>query len=73
MVTEYRLTNTIGTKVNRYRLYVNLVTEAPVYYEMYGYDSLLGSHFDIYKIEYSDYQTSFGDDVFDTPLAGIHS
>lgn len=28
----------------------------PIRYEMLGYDSLLGSHFDKYEIVYSDYR-----------------
>ena len=35
-------------------------------YEMYGYDSLLGSHFDKYYVDYTDYNGSatFNDTVF---------
>ncbi len=67
---EWRYTSTVGTKVNRYLLYVAKDTRIPLYYEMYGYDSLLGSHFDIYKIKYNIYKTEFPDAVFQTAFFG---
>jgi C1A family cysteine protease len=41
-----------GDKKNTYTMYVNSVTGEPLYYEMIGYDSLLGSHYDKYYVEY---------------------
>ena len=43
-------------KVNTYTMYVS-VTEPPdpVHYEMFGYDTLLGSHYDKYEVDYADY------------------
>ena len=43
-------------KVNTYTMYAS-VTESPdpVHYEMRGYDTLLGSHYDKYEIDYADY------------------
>ena len=43
-------------KVNTYTMYVS-VTESPdpVHYEMFGYDTLLGSHYDKYEVDYADY------------------
>ena len=32
-----------------------LITKHPVHYEMFGYDSLIGSHFDKYTIDYYNY------------------
>ena len=58
-------------KYNVYTLYARTGTFVPVYYEMMGYDSLLGSHFDEYKILYNLFAEEFPDDVFDKPLAGM--
>eukprot|EP00794_Sanderia_malayensis_P004738 gene4738-5361_t len=70
-VEDWRFTKTIGTKVNRYQFYVTQDKRTPVYYEMYGYDTLLGSHFDIYKIYYTEYIIDFPDTVFDTAFQGL--
>ena len=47
-----------GDKKNTYTMYVNSVTGEPLYYEMIGYDSLLGSHYDKYYIEYFGFKTA---------------
>ena len=39
-------------------MYVNYVTGEPLYYEMIGYDSLLGSHYDKYYLEYYGFKTA---------------
>ena len=59
-----------GAKYNTYTLYVKAGTHIPVYYEMLGYDSLLGSHFDEYKIRYGVYAEDYPSDVFDKPITG---
>ena len=44
------------------------VTEPPdpVHYEMLGYDTLLGSHYDKYEIDYADYSPQMPPpDIFD--------
>ena len=38
---------------------------------MLGYDSLFGSHYDDYKITYSEFTTKFDDSVFDVPIKGM--
>lgn len=69
-VDVWQLKNHAGGKYNTYTLYISKQTYVPVYYEMYGYDSLLGSHYDDYKLTYKVYAENFPDDVFDTPMAG---
>ena len=44
-----------GDKKNTYTFYINSKTGAPAFYEMDGYDSLLGSHYDKYYIEYFNF------------------
>ncbi|XP_065670751.1 digestive cysteine proteinase 1 [Hydra vulgaris] len=58
-------------KYNVYTLYVKKDSSIPVYYEMIGYDSLLGSHYDEYKIRYFHLNTDYLDDVFDEPTKGM--
>ncbi|KAL8558058.1 hypothetical protein ACOMHN_022951 [Nucella lapillus] len=45
-----------GKKTNTYTLWVDQASGAPVRYEMMGYDSLIGSHFDKYVLDYQDYK-----------------
>ena len=43
-------------KVNTYTMYVTPSDPAfPVHYEMLGYDTLFGSHYDKYEVDYADY------------------
>ncbi|CAF0723202.1 unnamed protein product [Brachionus calyciflorus] len=46
-----------GDKKNTYTFYINIKTGEPLYYEMIGYDTLLGSHYDKYYIEYFNFNT----------------
>ena len=46
-----------GDKKNTYTFYVSSSTGEPLHYEMIGYDSLLGSHYDRYYIDYHGYST----------------
>uniref|UniRef100_A0A8C3CES2 Uncharacterized protein n=1 Tax=Cairina moschata TaxID=8855 RepID=A0A8C3CES2_CAIMO len=57
-------------KKNVYTLWVTNSScgVAPVHYEMRGYNSLLGSHYDKYEISYSDFDNSFPSSVFDIPV-----
>ena len=59
------MTNKVGNKKNTYTMWVTTVKNgviAPVRYEMYGYDTLLGSHYDKYYLNYStdSYKTGPG-------------
>lgn len=67
-VDVWELVETHGVKVNRYTLYIDHLNFHPVYYEMLGYNSLLGSHFDEYKLYYRIFAEDFPSSVFDIPL-----
>jgi len=54
---QWKSITTTGDRKNTYTLYVNSITGEPLYYEMIGYDSLLGSHYDKYYIEYFNFNT----------------
>lgn len=66
-VDVWELLDTHGVKINRYTLYVDSQTLHPVFYEMLGYNSLLGSHFDEYKLYYTIFAEDFPVDVFNIP------
>lgn len=57
-------------KKNVYTLWVTNSScgVAPVHYEMRGYNSLLGSHYDKYEISYTEFDNSFPPSVFDIPV-----
>ncbi|KAF1539987.1 hypothetical protein FQV19_0017622, partial [Eudyptula minor] len=59
-------------KKNVYTLWVTNSScgVAPVHYEMRGYNSLLGSHYDKYEITYTDFDNSFPSSIFDLPVNG---
>lgn len=56
-VDQFQFVSYEGDKKNTYNFYANSITGYPVYYEMIGYDSLLGSHYDRYYIEYYNFKT----------------
>jgi hypothetical protein len=51
----YQSIDQVGDKTSTYTYYVNAFNNHPIYYEMFGYDTLIGSHFDKYTIEYFGY------------------
>ncbi|KAI5634142.1 papain family cysteine protease domain-containing protein [Phthorimaea operculella] len=62
---KWRMVVTNGDKVNKYTMWVKYkktfrgdTIPIPVRYEMKGYNSLLGSHYDHYFIDYSEYDVS---------------
>lgn len=59
----------MGDKKNLYKVWVSKADGRPVRYEMIGYDTLLGSHYDRYYLDYSDWKTNvtFHDDTFKPP------
>ena len=69
-VESWRLVKEMGSKVNTYTVYVTKNARSPVYYEMLGFDSLYGSHYDDYKITFDTYMTEYNDTVFDVPIKG---
>ncbi|XP_056019981.1 digestive cysteine proteinase 1-like [Ostrea edulis] len=44
-----------GWKKNTYTMWVDSKSQAPVRYEMMGYDTLLDSHYDKYYLDYTNY------------------
>ena len=65
---QWRFTEIIGSKKNVYTFIVDTQTGHPYRYEMAGYDSLFGSHFDKYYIEYNYFSDATPDaDVFQPP------
>ena len=49
-------TTTEGYKENTYTMHTSLTNPVkPIHYEMLGFDSLLGSHYDKYEVDYVDY------------------
>jgi hypothetical protein len=65
----WQLREKIGSKVNAYTVWQSVATRLPVRYEMMGYDTLLGSHYDKYFIDYKDVSlcSSLSEDVFTVP------
>ncbi|XP_050671601.1 digestive cysteine proteinase 1 [Leptidea sinapis] len=60
--TKWRMVMTVGDKINKYTMWVKYrkslrgdSVPIPVRYEMKGYNTLLGSHYDHYYIEYENY------------------
>lgn len=51
----YQTIDVVGDKKSTYTYYVSIDTKRPIFYEMFGYDTLIGSHFDKYTIEYFNY------------------
>lgn len=61
---KWGLTQTIGQKINRYTVWLyykddlgneDTKVTIPLRYEMKGFNSLLGSHYDHYYLEYNDF------------------
>lgn len=72
---KFEFENTIGQKTNKYTMWVRYVKSPkypssrqpiPVRYEMRGYNTLLGSHYDHYHLDYNTYvHDDIPDDVFE--------
>ena len=63
-------TTTFGNRTNKYYFYTSQGKDIkPVRYEMMGFDSLLGSHFDKYIVDYATYEEpgKIPADKFDVP------
>ncbi|KAL5022008.1 hypothetical protein ScPMuIL_001163 [Solemya velum] len=56
MCEVWKMVDMEGDKKNVYTMWVNNGTKAPVRYEMMGYDTLIGSHFDKYLLDYTGFQ-----------------
>ncbi|EDO41322.1 predicted protein [Nematostella vectensis] len=66
-IWEYKLT--VGHKRNKYTMYTSMHDPpAPIHYEMLGFDDLIGSHYDQYELDYSNYSPQAPpEEVFQTP------
>jgi len=51
----YQTIDIVGDKKSTYTYYINAENKHPVHYEMFGYDTLIGSHFDKYFVDYFEY------------------
>ncbi|CAF1371257.1 unnamed protein product, partial [Didymodactylos carnosus] len=51
----YQSIDQTGDKRSTYTYYINAENNHPIHYEMFGYDTLIGSHFDKYYIDYFNY------------------
>ena len=67
---------TVGYKKNTYTLWVTHSERAadgmdepatPLHYEMMGYNTLLGSHYDKYLVDYKEFSTHVDPKVFSLP------
>lgn len=58
-----------GHKKNVYTLRVGSSARSPVplHYEVHGFNSLLGSHYDKYEIYYSSFSHRFSPSIFNLP------
>ena len=59
-----------GQKKNTYTMWVDLTgpQTKPLQYEMMGYDTLLGSHYDKYVLTYNIYEPGpISNDIFNVP------
>ncbi|XP_061452508.1 digestive cysteine proteinase 2-like [Rhineura floridana] len=67
--TVLEATSFWGQKKNIYRLWMAHASSepVPVHYEMKGFNTLLGSHYDKYEIDYTNFSRRFPCDVFDLP------
>lgn len=67
----------VGLKKNTYTLWVTRAERkdgaavTPIHYEMMGYNTLLGSHYDKYIVEYKEFSTQVDPKVFSLP-EGVH-
>ena len=55
MCTVWQNITVYGTRKNTYTMWIDQKSQHPVLYEMMGYDSLMGSHYDKYYLEYTSY------------------
>lgn len=70
----------MGFKKNTYTLWVThsetgangkKEPPTPLHYEMMGYNTLLGSHYDKYLVDYKEFSTNVDPKVFSLP-EGLH-
>lgn len=71
VVQVWEMHNKLGERWNHYSIYIDSGNKLPVFYEMMGYDSLIGSHYDDYKVSYSFFSFNFPQTMFDLPIKGM--
>jgi len=56
---KWQKSEVVGNKMNKYTIWMRVVEDVviPVHYEMRGYNTLLGSHYDHYYITYDKYSS----------------
>ncbi|XP_076368042.1 digestive cysteine proteinase 2-like [Tachypleus tridentatus] len=64
LCSRWEFTEIYGKKVNKYTMWVLQNDTIPIRYQMKGYNSLLGSHYDKYEIYYGNFTTDVSDLVF---------
>lgn len=71
MCDNWQLTTTRLQQTSVYNLYISRLTNLPIRYQMMGYDSLIGSHFDLYVIDYQNVtiNPTFPANVFGEPMS----
>lgn len=66
----WKLESQVGEKRNKYRFWLKrgkLGRAIPVHYNMEGFNSLFGSHYDKYEVSYKNYRLQLDDSIFDVP------
>lgn len=67
----WQMTEINGNKKNSYTMWVK--NDKPVMFEMMGYDSLMGSHYDKYYLKYDTFTPqNISDDIFKLPKGKVH-
>ena len=70
MCDVWQMVNIVTHKKNVYTMWVSAADQTPVRYEMMGFDSLIGSHFDKYVLDYTKYSSDAIDPaIFETPAS----
>lgn len=69
MCDKWQLKTTYGSRVNTYTLWVSKATKKPIKYDMIGFDSLIGSHYDRYYLIYENFDNTIRPNpiVFEVP------
>jgi len=68
---NYQYEELVYDRLNTYNFYYDATTNTPIQYHMMGYDTLLGSHYDEYQIDYTSVEwgvTNWGT-AFDQPMS----
>lgn len=70
MCDDWQLTVQHLNSTSVYDFYISRVTNLPVRYQMMGYDSLIGSHFDLYQVDYLNvtFNPTFPAGCFNQPM-----